>query len=198
MILCTFPGCLTGECFYGHNKSACDILIAKKVTRGVIEFRDCFEALLFINGLNKSTTYNNYANKIIRKHNGNDFMNVEKANNAYKKAFGINLRDLLDKQVWNDLIDVVNLRNMMVHNNGMVDERFKSTPTYTRVCDRIDCNLFRLEDSDIAAYLNSVVIAVMTISDVFLEKYHIQRNATVANYYFNNTEINYEELVGMD
>lgn len=163
-----------------------------------VVFRDCFEALLFINGLNKSTTYNNYANKIIRKHNGNDFMNVEKANNSYKKAFDINIRDLFDKQVWNNLIDVVNLRNMMVHNNGMVDDHFKSTPTYTRVQNRIDGNLFRLEDSDVAAYLDSVVVAVTKITGVFLEKYYVQRNAVIANYYFNNTEINFEDLAAKD
>ena len=64
-----------------------------------VVFRDYFEALLFINGLNKSTTYNNYANKIIRKHNGNDFMNVEKANNSYKKAFDIMSRVAKDSYV---------------------------------------------------------------------------------------------------
>ena len=86
----------------------------------------------------------------------------------------------------------------MVHNNGLVDEHFKSTPTYTRVQDRIDGNLFRLEDSDIATYLNSVIIAVTKITDVFLEKYYVQRNATIANYYFNNTEINFEDLSKME
>lgn len=163
-----------------------------------VVFRDCFEALLFINGLSKSTAYNNYANKIIKKHNGNDFMNVEKANNTYKKAFEINVRDLFDKQVWNDLIDIVNLRNMMVHNNGMVDEHFRSTPTYTRLRDHVDGNLFRLEDSDIATYLNSVIIAVTEITDIYLEKYFVQRNATIANYYFNNTEIKFEDLAEID
>ena len=163
-----------------------------------VVFRDYFEALLFINNLGESNRYNSYIEKIVKKHTGNDFMNIEKANNNYKKAFDINIRELLDKQIWNDLIDIVNLRNMMAHNNGMVDEHFKSTPTYTRLNDRIIGQLFRLEDSDIAKYLNSVIIATTEITNAYLEKYYVQRNATVANYYFNNTEINFEELSKTD
>lgn len=159
-----------------------------------VVFRDYFEALLFINNSDESNEYNTYIEKVIRKHTGNDFMNIEKANNNYKKAFDINIRELLDKQIWNDLIDIVNLRNMMAHNNGMVDEHFKSTPTYTRLNDHIIGQLFRLEDSDIAKYLNSVIIATTEITNAYLEKYYVQCNATVANYYFNNTEINFEEL----
>ncbi|MGN0688602.1 MAG: hypothetical protein ACI4KA_10905 [Oscillospiraceae bacterium] len=163
-----------------------------------VVFRDYFEALLFINNLGESNKYNSYIGKVVKKHTGNDFMNIEKANNNYKKAFNINIRELLDKQIWNDLIDIVNLRNMMAHNNGRVDEHFKSTPTYTRLNDRIIDKLFRLEDSDIAKYLKSVIIATAKITDVYLEKYYIQRNATVANYYFNNTEINFNELAQME
>lgn len=43
-------------------------------------------------------------------------------------------------------------------------------------------------------YRNSLLII---ITDVFLEKYYIQRNATIANYYFNNTEISFEDLSQM-
>ena len=45
-------------------------------------------------------------------------MNIEKANNLFKKAFEIDLKSFMDKDVWNDLVDIVNLRNMMIHNNG--------------------------------------------------------------------------------
>ena len=55
----------------------------------------------------------------------------------------------MEKQTWTDLIDIVNLRNMMIHNNGSVDERFKSTHTYSRLSDRVDDKLLRLEDADI-------------------------------------------------
>lgn len=163
-----------------------------------VVFRDIFEALLFINGFNKTTTYYKYVNKIVQQQNGNDFMNVDKANNHYKKAFGINLKDLLEEQVWNDLIDMVVLRNMMIHNNGRMDERFKSTPTYMRLQDHVEGDLFRLEDTDLAKYLKSVIVAVSKITDIYLEKYYIHRNATVANFYFNNSKINFEELFDIE
>ncbi len=157
-------------------------------------FRDYFEALLFINNLNSSSNTNNYIVKTIKKDNSNDFMNIEKSNNIYKKAFNINIREKLDKDIWNDLLDIVSLRNMMIHNNGRVDERFSNSPTFKRYSDRVTGTLIRIEDSDIAKLLNSVITAVTDISNVFLEKYFVERNSTIANFYFNNTDINFEEL----
>lgn len=157
-------------------------------------FRDYFEALMFINNLNSNSHTNNYIVKIIKKNNSNDFMNVEKANNIYKKAFNVNIREELDKDIWNDLIDIVTLRNMMIHNNGRVDEKFKNSPTFNRYLDRVEGTLIRIEDSDIVKFLGSVISAVTTISNIFSNKYLKERNATIANFYFNNTDINYEEL----
>ena len=159
-----------------------------------VVFRDYFEALIFINNLNSSPYTNAYIIKTIKKDNANDFMNVEKANNIYKKAFNINIRSELNKDTWNDLIDIVTLRNMIIHNNGRIDEKFKKSPTFTRYSDRVDAHLIRIEDSDITKFLSSVIAAVTTISNIFLDKYFIQRNFTIANFYFNNTEIDFEEL----
>ena len=116
-------------------------------------------------------------------------MNIEKANNLFKKAFEIDLRSSMDKKIWNDLIDIVNLRNMMIHNNGRVDKRFKNTGTYQRWNTRIDDKLFRLEDSDISDFLKSVIFAISDITNIYLQKYYSQRNVAIANYYFNHKEI---------
>lgn len=159
-----------------------------------VVFRDYFEALMFISNFNRNSHTNNYIVKTIKKENANDFMNVEKSNNIYKKAFNINIREKLDKDIWNDLIDIVSLRNMMVHNNGIVDEKFKKSATFDRYSDRVTGNLIRIEDSDIAKLLKSVITAVTDISDVFLDKYFLERNSTVANFYFNNTDINFKDL----
>jgi len=154
-----------------------------------VVFRDYFEALLFINNSGESRNYTSYVKRIIDRHNGNDFMNIEKAHVIFKKAFEINLKECINKNIWNDLIDIVNLRNMMVHNNGRVDERFKTTPTYTRLKSRVEDKLFRLEDADIANYLKSVILAVTDITNIYLEKYYLHRNAAIANYYFNHVEV---------
>lgn len=153
-----------------------------------VVFRDYFEALLFINHSGENRNYASYVKKIIAKYNGNDFMNIEKSNVNFKKAFEINLKECIDKDTWNDLVDIVNLRNMMVHNNGRVDKRFKTTPTFVRLKSHVDDTLFRLEDEDIAHYLRSVILAVTDITNVYLEKYYLHRNAAVANYYFNYIE----------
>lgn len=149
-------------------------------------FRDYFEALLFVSTAVKK---DNFINKIIRKHTGNDFMNIEKANNIFKKVHDIDIRKSLSPLVWNDLLDIVNLRNMIVHNNGQVDKHFETTATYSRWRERIDAPLIRIEDEDIAKLLSSVIDAVTIVSNLYLKQYYQNRNRVIANYYFNAEDI---------
>lgn len=146
-------------------------------------FRDFFEALIYISNLGVK---NEYIERVIDKHTGNDFMNIDKANDNYKKAFGINIKKALNKEVWDDLIDIVNLRNMMVHNNGMVDSHFKTTTTYPRVKDKLNGNLYMLKDEELQKYLISVISAATDISNIYLNRYYMYRNSVIASYYFNN------------
>lgn len=147
-----------------------------------ILFRDYFLALCFINNMGVS---NKYFKKAIANDTKNDFMNIEKANNQFKKAFHINIKQLITESEWNSCIDIVNLRNMIVHNNEMLDERFKSTQSFVRLKDKIIGNIIKIDEQDIQKYLTNVVYAVTKISNAFLEKYNLLRNVVIANYYFN-------------
>ena len=91
----------------------------------------------------------------------------------------------LNAETWDDLLDIVNLRNMIVHNNGQVDKRFESTSTFRRWKDRVDIPLIKIEDEDIAKLLSSVIDAVTIISNLYLKEYYQRRNRVIANYYFN-------------
>lgn len=155
-------------------------------------FRDYFEALLFISG---SVRKDSFINKVVRKHTGNDFMNIEKANDIYKKAFGIEIRKSLTNVTWNSLLDIVNLRNMMVHNNGQVDNRFMTTSTYLRWRDRVDAPLIRIEEDDVSKLVSSVIDAITIVSNLYLKEYYESRNRAIANYYFNGEHSNGEHVV---
>ncbi len=146
-------------------------------------FRECFEALIFITNFG---IRNDYVKKAIAVYTKNDFMNVEKANDHFKKAFDINLKSEFDKNDWNNLIDIVNLRNMMVHNNGFVDKQFEKTPTYARVKNRVEGNLYRLEEEDIIKYSLSMLAGITIISQLYLNKFYLFRNTVISNYYLNN------------
>ena len=145
-------------------------------------FRDYFESLLFISS---SVEKNSYINKIVRKQTRNDFMNIEKANDIYKKAFDIEIRKNLSSVIWNDLLDIVNLRNMIVHNNGLVDNYFMASSTYVRWKDRVDAPLIRIEEDDISKLVSSVIDGVTVVSNLYLKEYYEGRNKVIANYYFN-------------
>ncbi|BDF70356.1 hypothetical protein CE91St41_24170 [Oscillospiraceae bacterium] len=151
--------------------------------------RDYFETLLLANNFNANKDCSEYVKKAVRKNTRNDFMNIEKANRIYKQAFRIDLKGVLSESIWNDLIDIVNLRNMMIHNNGRIDNAFKQTPTYLRLKGYIIDDLFKLEKKDIEHYFNSVYKTVLDITEIFLMHYLPLRNENVANYYFNNESL---------
>ena len=71
------------------------------------EFFVCLVYLIFQN------TKNIYFDSIIKKSTGNDFMNIGKANNHYKKALDIDLRNLISSDCWNNLLDIVEIRNTL-------------------------------------------------------------------------------------
>lgn len=129
---------------------------------------------------------------MVNKYTGNDFMNIEKANVDFKKALNIDIKNNIDNEIWDNMVDIVNIRNMTVHNNGRIDNHFRSTITYQRMNDRVDDSLFRIEDTDITKYYKSLMVFIVQISNVFLKEYYSNRNKIISNYYFNK---NMEKLV---
>ena len=109
----------------------------------------------------------------------------EKANDHYKKAFDINLKELLSAECRNNLTDLVNIRNVIVHNNGMIDERFRKSPTYHRIEDAVSGNLIFLTEEIIAKYLRSILelfsVVEKEVNCVFKNEIH----GLIANFYFN-------------
>ena len=144
--------------------------------------RDFFEAFIYTNYLGAR---DNYISKLINKSNGNDFMNIEKANNHYKKALDINLRSHIDNDTWNDLIDLVNIRNTIVHNNGMADKKFKSTKTFSNIQENINGELIFISAELVRKYFSQVQKVADIIGKLFEERYAIKKYDLIANYYFN-------------
>jgi hypothetical protein len=149
-----------------------------------VVFRDYFEALLFINNLNNGS--NEYIQKCIDKYMGNEFMLIEKTNEHYKKAFNIDIKRFVDADVWNDLIDIVNLRNIFVHNNGYIDERFRKSKSYDRLKSNVHGELYCLKKENTMKYFKSVATATLAITDCYYNEYYRLRRKAVANYYFND------------
>lgn len=113
-------------------------------------------------------------------------MKIDKANQHYKKALNINLRSMIDDKTWFDLIDLVNIRNTIIHNNGMIDDKFKKTKTFQRIQDCICGDLIFLDEKEINNYLKQVTQIADIIGKAFEEKYSMLKYGLIANYYFNN------------
>lgn len=126
-----------------------------------------------------------YIDNILKKSSGNDFMLWEKANDHYKKALDINLKEITSEECRKNLTDLVNIRNVIVHNNGMVDERFKTSLTYQRIGDIVSGDLIFLTEELIAKYLGSVLELVSAVEAEFNSFFMNEIHGVVANFYFN-------------
>ena len=148
-----------------------------------VSLRDFFVSLVYL-------TYNNsrtdYLKSIIHKTTGNDFMNIEKANNHYKKAVNINLKTLITKESWESLIDIVQIRNTLVHNNGMMDARFKKSKTSFRIRKLIKGDLIVLDNKEINKYYKCVSELIFVIANTFNLQYQSKLHSLIANHYFNS------------
>jgi len=143
-------------------------------------FKLFFDALF---GMSLFSAKLDYMHKVISNYTKNDFMNIEKANEHYKKAFGINIRLVLEENTWNDLVDINNIRNMIVHNNGYIDARFETTRTYERLKSKVTGKLLFIDSEMIQQYIKSVIKSAETISEYFRGKYdEKKRTMIVMNY----------------
>lgn len=153
--------------------------------------RDLYVSMVFLSWPNSK---NNYINGLINKSIGNDFMNIEKANNHYKKALNINLKTMISHSCWNDLVDVVNIRNTVVHNNGFIDDQFRRCITYNRITELIDGNLIFLSQKIISKYLKQLVALVNAITKSYEEIYLKNKYTLIANFYFNESTLDFLEF----
>lgn len=96
------------------------------------------------------------------------------------------MQDKVSTECKKNLIYLVNLRNIIIHNNGFIDEKFKKMETFRRVSHMINGDLIFIKDSDIAKYLGSVLELLIAIEKEFDRSFKEQMNMLIANYYFNN------------
>lgn len=152
-----------------------------------VSLRDFFVCLVYLTFRNSK---NKYFDSVIKKSTGNDFMNIRKANNHYKRALNIDLRNLISSDCWNNLLDIVEIRNTIVHNNGMIDTKFRNTPTYTKIASIIEGNLIFLTPQIIQSYFNDVLELITSVTKHYHSLYENTLHSLIANYYFNSPTLN--------
>ena len=168
-------------CLIGYDSYQMELVELLSIIEVIL--RDFFNALFYMSyyGVNCD-----YIKAMLKKYTKNDFMNIEKANNHYKRAFSIDIKSLISSELWNDLIDIVNMRNVIIHNNGMIDSQFKSTKTFERLHKSINGNLLILNQKMIKHYYNTVSQTAKILSDIFRKKYNELKNKMIAMYHFSN------------
>lgn len=112
-------------------------------------------------------------------------MNIEKANKHYKSGLDINLKELISDECLKSLIDLVQIRNTIVHNNGMIDGKFEKSSSFSGLEDTIEGKLIFVDNNMISIYLLSVLESFGEIEKVFDKFYIEELPSLIANYYFN-------------
>lgn len=126
----------------------------------------------------------------VRKQIKNDFMNIDKANEHYKKALDINLKDIISQDVRLSLKDLMEVRNIAVHNNGKIDEKFKRSNTYFRLRQCVKGDFIFIHPEIIAIFLSSVLELANAISAIYQNYFHKEKFSMISNYYFNLDNVN--------
>lgn len=133
-----------------------------------------------------------YFCKVLSRNVKNDFMNIQKANDHYKQAFNINLKKLSQADDWENINDLVTLRNAFVHNNGFLDKKFKTTKTYVKYSNNIVGDFIFLKKKDIYKLASSVVNIVSIIEDEFIQRKDKELHKIISTYYLN--EVSYSKM----
>ena len=147
-----------------------------------VVMRDFFEAFVSLKYFNAK---DKYLSDIIKKNINNDFLNVDKANEHYKKALNLNLKNKINQSDWLDLIDLANMRNTIVHNNGFIDNKFKSSLSYKRLEKLIKGDLIFLSKDTIKYYILKVNTVINVVTQLFEDTYLKEKYAIIAEHYFN-------------
>lgn len=145
--------------------------------------RNFFESLVYIKYHGKK---DDYISNVIHKSTGNDFMHFDKANNHYKRALFINLKELVSSECRENLIDMINIRNTLVHNNGMADKKFKESNTFSRISNCLQGDLIFLTPKEIDLYYISIAEICDELIKLFDETYSNEKHKLIASHYFNN------------
>lgn len=142
--------------------------------------------ILLIN-LKYFTFEDSFLNKIINSSLKNDFMNVDKANNHYKKSLKINLKDFISKDEWKSLIDLCNIRNCVVHNNGFIDNVFKNSTTFKTKINGVsfDGDMIFVTRECIMDFFDIIFKLSINLSNLCTDEYDKKKNKLIANYYRN-------------
>lgn len=91
---------------------------------------------------------------------------------------------------WNNLLDIVEIRNTIVHNNGMIDKKFRNTQTYTKIASMIEGNLIFLTPQIIQSYFNYVLELITSVTKYYNSLYENTLHSLIANFYFNSHPLN--------
>lgn len=126
----------------------------------------------------------------IRHQIKNDFMNIDKANEHYKNALNINLKDFISKDVRLNLKDLIEVRNIAVHNNGKIDEKFEKSVTYIRLKKCIKGDFIFINPEIIEQYLSDILELVNAISTIYQDYFNKKKFSMISNYYFNMDNMN--------
>lgn len=148
-----------------------------------VTLRDFFKIFIL---LKYENTFDDYLIKLIDKSTGNDFMNILKANEHYKKALSLNLKDFLTVEHWNNLNDVSSIRNVLIHNNGFIDDKFKNTPSFKRYKKSIKGNMLFLNKEIINQFVESITELMEVLDSLYQKEYINKIYNIIANFYFRN------------
>lgn len=112
--------------------------------------------------------------RIINDSYKNDFQNIEKTISIFKKYLDIDLKESINGVDIKNIKEIIELRNIFIHNNGIPDIKFlrkvdnKNLINKLKIAEKIvgDKYIF-LDRSDIMEYINSIINLFTSLESIF-------------------------------
>lgn len=139
------------------------VMIATKVECYLREYYKTFLNLTIVkSGISKVDKF--------EKECKNDFINLNKTVDRFKKELNINLKELLSQEDRKTLSNLFAYRNVIVHNNGKVDSKFKDLTK----CKEDKGSTIELTDDDIERSLKVAQLLVSKTSELYIDVYETE------------------------
>lgn len=146
-----------------------ELIIINSVLETIV--KEYFEQLMKLKlmKINDSTVI-----KIINESYKNDFQNIEKTISIFKRYLGINLKESVSEEDIKNIKEIVELRNIFIHNNGVADEKFLRKIENKTLINNLKTNnkivgdkYIFLERSDIMNYVKSIINLFTSLETIF-------------------------------
>lgn len=157
------------EKFLAYDTAQIELIVINSVLETVV--KEYYEQLMKLKLLNISDST---IIKFINESYKNDFQNIERTIYIFRKYLNIDLRQNITSDDFRKLHEIVELRNVFIHNNGIADKRFLDSTKNKDLIRNLNSDkkiigdkYIFLDRKDILSYVEAIINLFSSLDQTF-------------------------------